>query len=95
MAQWVRWVVVALAFGLSGCTLFQMNLSIDQAVARLVPADPAGVSNPDRFIGSQEIDAATQLWISNRPVPHTGGQYITELVLKQLIQLWQQGAPIP
>lgn len=95
MVQWVRWVVVALALSLSGCTLLQVNLTIDQAVARLVPADPLGVSNPDHFIGNQEMDLATQLWVSSRPVPGTGGQYITEDVLKQLIHLWQQAAPIP
>lgn len=84
-----------LVLGLSGCMLFQGQLSIDQAVARLVPHDPRNVSNPNHFIGELEMLEATQLWIDGKPVPGTGGQTISEAVIKQLVLLWEQQAPIP
>ncbi len=94
----MRWRLVLrglLVLSLSGCTLLQGQLSIDQAVARLVPNDPRNVSNPNHFIGELEILRATQLWIGNKPVPGTGGQMISEEVIKQLVLLWKQQAPIP
>lgn len=94
----MRWMLVlcgALVLGLSGCTLLQGQLSIDQAVARLVPNDPQNVSNPDHFIGELEMLKATQMWIDGKPVPGTGGQTISEAVIKQLVLLWTQQAPIP
>lgn len=84
-----------LLFGLSGCALFQGQLSIDQAVARLVPNDPSFEPNPDRYIGEAEIMAATQLWIKGQPVPGTGGQLISEGAMKQLIVLWRSQALVP
>jgi|GEM_PF-2677361 len=89
----MRWTLVLcglLVLGLSGCTLLQGQLSIDQAVARLVPNDPGNVSNPVHFIGKLEFLRATQLWIDGSPVQGTGGQTISEAVIKQLMLLWKQ-----
>jgi len=80
---------------LSGCTLFEGPISIDQAVARLIPNDPGNVSNADLYIGELEIQAATQMWVGNQAVPRTGGQRINESTLERLILIWRQNAPVP
>ncbi len=85
----------AVLLGVSGCALLEGQLTIDQAVARLVPNDPPSAADPDRYIGENEILTATQLWINGQPVPRTGGQRITEGVMNQLILLWRTQALIP
>lgn len=90
-----RLLVLVLALTVSGCSLIEAQfLSIDQAVARLVPNDPPGMFNANHFIGEMEIQRATQLWVQGKPVPMTGGQTITEKGIEHLIMLWQRKAPV-
>jgi len=93
--KYAKFLAVLVLLGLSGCGVLQGVLSIDQAVARLVPNDPVSVTNPNHFIGAQEIEASTQLWIDGRPVPRTGGQHITDEAMRQLIALWEQHVAVP
>lgn len=95
MKQSMGIIGVLLLLGLSGCaTLFQGNLSIERAVAQLVPNDPANVDHPNRYIGELEIQRTTLLWIQGKPVPQTGGQYMTDKIMEQLILMWQQQIPV-
>jgi len=95
MFKLTRMSILMLVLSLSGCSLIQTQLlSIDQAVARLVPNDPPGTFHSDHFIGEFEIQRATQLWVQGKPVPMTGGQTITEMGIENLIILWQRNAPV-
>jgi len=68
-------------------------LSIDQAVARLVPNDPAQ-SNADALVGDREIIMAIQYWILSSAVPNTGGQTISDAKMLDLIKKWVMGATV-
>jgi hypothetical protein len=70
------------------------GLTIEQAVARLVPGDPSGAPDPDRVIGDQEILQAISFWINGEPVPNTGGQTINDNKMLELIALWIGSTPV-
>jgi len=93
--RYAKFLIVSVLLGLSGCGVLQGVLSIDQAVARLVPNDPLSATYPNHFIGAQEIAQSTQLWIDGRPVPRTGGQHITDETMQKLIALWKQHVAVP
>lgn len=73
----------------TGCALFQPPLSVEQAVARLVPFDPP-IAQANHLIGDREIELAVQLWIREEVVPNTGGKRIDDLTLKRLVRSWAQ-----
>jgi hypothetical protein len=68
--------------------------SIEEAVARLVPNDPPGVSNPDTYIGDQEILRAQQLWTTGSPVPGTDGKTIDDATMMKLLGMWSSRKPV-
>ncbi|MDH7505234.1 MAG: hypothetical protein QHH25_03775 [Candidatus Acetothermia bacterium] len=70
------------------------GLSIEQAIAALVPGDPPGAANPDLVIGDQEILRAISFWINGEAVPNTGGQTIDDSKMLELIALWIGGTPV-
>jgi hypothetical protein len=59
---------------------------IESIIAGLVPNDPPGVSNPDSYIGDQEILQALDFWIRGRPVPGAGP--ISDQDILRLLDLW-------
>lgn len=73
----------------TGCAMFQPSLSIEQAVARMVPFDPP-TAQADHLIGDREIELAVQLWIRGDVVPKTGGKRIDDPTMKRLAQSWAQ-----
>ena len=68
-------------------------LTVEQAIAKLVPGDPGGVANPDLVIGDQEILQAIGFWISGDTVPGTG-RTIDDAKMLELISLWIGGTPV-
>lgn len=68
--------------------------TIEEAIASLVPGDPADVTNPDVYIGDQEILRAHQLWISGSPVPGTDGKVIDDAMMLKLLGLWSSRKPV-
>ncbi len=70
------------------------GLTIEQAIASLVPGEPAGAANPDLVIGDQEILQAISFWINGEEVPNTGGQTINDAKMLELISLWIGGTPV-
>jgi PKD repeat protein len=60
---------------------------IESIIAGLVPNDPPGVSNPDSYIGDQEILQALDFWIRGRPVPGAG-KVISDMQMLTLIDAW-------
>lgn len=70
------------------------GLTIERAIASLVPNDPPGVPDPDLVIGDQEILQAIQYWINGTPVPGTGGKVIDDVLILKLVQLWITGEPL-
>jgi PKD repeat protein len=71
-----------------------LTLTIEEAVARLVPGDPSNAPDPDQVIGDQEIQQAMRLWINREPVPNTGGQVISDEKMMELFALWTKGTPV-
>lgn len=89
-------LVVMVLFVLSGCALFEPELSIEAAVAQMIPNDPSVAlgGNADRLIGDQEILLAIEHWVKGRSVPKTGGKRINDLSMKSLIEAWADGTLI-
>ncbi len=88
-------LVMVLMF-ISGCGLFQPELSIEAAVAQLIPNDPSVAvgGNADRLIGDQEILLATGFWVKEASVPRTGGKRINDQMMKNLVVAWANGTLI-
>jgi len=80
----------------TGCGLFQPELSIEAAVAQLIPNDPSvGIGrNADRLIGDQEILIAASFWVKEQSVPRTGGKRINDSTMKALMTAWASGTLI-
>jgi len=84
-------VVALLLLGaviLTGCDLLQPQLSVERAVARLVPNDPPTVLDPDTLIGDGEILRAIEFWVKGIAVPKTGGARIDDPTIQRLVALW-------
>ena len=63
-------------------------VSIEKAIASLIPGDPAGVADPDLVIGDREILKAVEYWITEGTVPGTDGRKIDDAKMLELINLW-------
>jgi hypothetical protein len=72
---------------LSGCDLLQ-KLSVEQAVAHLVPGDPPTIRDPNQLIGDREILMAIEFWVKDESVPRTRGAHIDDSTMRHLIELW-------
>lgn len=69
-------------------------LTVERAIASLIPGDPPGVANPDLIIGDREILRAVEYWINGEEVPNTAGQRINDSKMLELIALWIGGTPV-
>jgi len=87
-------VAASMLIGVAACGLFQPALSLEAAVARLLPNDPPVAQFSDRIIGDDEIVLAVQFWIRDLPVPRSGGQRINDDEMKRLIELWASGGVV-
>ncbi len=86
--------LMLIVLSVSGCSLFEPVLPLEQAVARWVPNDPPG-ANADRLIGDREIIKSTQAWIKGTPVPRTGGQRLNDNDIQHLVTLWAEQTLLP
>jgi hypothetical protein len=86
-------LLFSLTFGIAACAAFQ-TLSIESAVAQLVPNDPAVFQGSDRIIGDDEIKIAVEFWIKGEAVPRTRGERINDLMMKRLVELWAESVLI-
>lgn len=69
------------------------TLSVEQAIARMVPNDPNS-ANANAVIGDKEIKQAVTYWIMASEVPNTGGQKVTDSKILDLIKKWVSGATV-
>ncbi len=73
---------------LTSCELLQPQLSVERAVARLIPNDPPTVLDADTLIGDGEILRAIEFWVKGTSVPKANGARIDDEIMERLVSLW-------